>query len=158
MIGRIASVSGLTIALWGLLMSSGNAASPIAKTELDCLALNVYWEARSEPPTGQLAVAHLTLNRVAARQFPDSICDVVRDGADSGKPYCQFSWICDGAPDNPTEAKAWRVAHQYAQKALAGETRDPTDGALFFHLTEVRPKWASRLDFTRRIGAHLFYK
>ena len=46
------------------------------------LTLNVYHEARGEPEVGQLAVAHVTLNR--AMEERTSIAEVVR------KPY-QFS-------------------------------------------------------------------
>ncbi len=155
---RLATASGLAIALWALSTLASHAASPMASTELHCLALNIYWEARSEPVKGQRAVAHLTLNRVAARQFPDTVCEVVKDGTDNGTPYCQFSWICDGRPDQPKEAKAWKKARRYAAEALTGKTSDPTGGALYFHLKSVKPKWASRLDLTGRIGAHLFYR
>ncbi|MGZ9034938.1 MAG: hypothetical protein ACXW25_11110, partial [Rhodospirillales bacterium] len=44
------------------------------EAELRCLALNVYWEARSESALGRLAVAAVTLNRVAHRDFPGTIC------------------------------------------------------------------------------------
>lgn len=36
---------------------------------LTCIALNVYYEARSEPLEGQYAVAHVVLNRVASPRF-----------------------------------------------------------------------------------------
>ncbi len=47
---------------------------------LTCIALNVYYEARSEPLEGQYAVAHVVLNRVASPRFPDDACTVVRQG------------------------------------------------------------------------------
>ena len=50
------------------------------RRELDCLARNIYWEARSEPVEGMIAVAQVTLNRVAHKSFPDDICDVVYQG------------------------------------------------------------------------------
>ena len=58
--------------------------------ELECLALNVYFEARSEPSEGQLAVAYTTLNRVADTQFPDSVCEVVQQGGEAKLHKCQF--------------------------------------------------------------------
>ena len=45
---------------------------------LTCIALNVYYEARSEPLEGQYAVAHVVLNRVASPRFPDDACTVVQ--------------------------------------------------------------------------------
>ncbi|NIO43392.1 MAG: hypothetical protein GTO41_26515, partial [Burkholderiales bacterium] len=45
--------------------------------ELNCLALNVYHEARGEPMAGQYAVAEVTMNRVASRRYPNTVCKVV---------------------------------------------------------------------------------
>ena len=60
--------------------------------ELDCLALNIYHEARGETYQGKVAVANVTLNRVAHSKYPDSVCGVVRQGRHyvnwKGKP-CQ---------------------------------------------------------------------
>ena len=58
---------------------------------LTCLALNVYYEARSEPMDGQYAVAHVVLNRVANDAFPDDACKVVKQGYHKGRHRCQFS-------------------------------------------------------------------
>ena len=52
--------------------------------EFECLALNVYFESRGEPLAGQYAVAAVTLNRVVHPAFPDSICQVVMQGAELG--------------------------------------------------------------------------
>ncbi|MBE9552130.1 MAG: cell wall hydrolase, partial [Proteobacteria bacterium] len=45
--------------------------------ELECLSLNVYFEARGEPREGQVAVAHVVMNRVADDRFPGGVCAVV---------------------------------------------------------------------------------
>ena len=37
------------------------------KSELLCLAKNIYYEARGEPLQGKIAVAQVTLNRVTHR-------------------------------------------------------------------------------------------
>ena len=39
------------------------------ETALMCLALNIYFEARSEPIEGQIAIAEVTLNRVASANY-----------------------------------------------------------------------------------------
>lgn len=49
-----------------------------ADSPLECLAKNIYFESRNQPWVGKLAVAQVTLNRVADSRFPDSICDVVK--------------------------------------------------------------------------------
>ncbi|MGH8558320.1 MAG: cell wall hydrolase, partial [Methylococcales bacterium] len=47
------------------------------REDLDCLALNIYFEARSESTLGRRAVGHVVMNRVNHRDFPHSICEVV---------------------------------------------------------------------------------
>ena len=41
--------------------------------EVECLALTVYFEARGEPDDGKRAVAHVVMNRVSDRRFPDTV-------------------------------------------------------------------------------------
>jgi len=125
--------------------------------ELRCLALNIYHEARSQSKTGQKAVAAVTLNRVKAKSFPNSVCKVVRQGGVK-RNRCQFSWWCDGRNDQPTERAAWRNALDIANESLLGVRDDPTNGALFYHAKSVRPSWSNKFKRTAKIGDHLFYK
>ena len=48
--------------------------------ELYCMAMNIYFEARAEPLAGQYAVADVVLNRVQDTRYPDTICEVIKDG------------------------------------------------------------------------------
>jgi len=126
--------------------------------ELECLALNVYFEARSETSEGQLAVAHTTLNRVADRKFPDSVCAVVQQGGEAKLHRCQFSWWCDGKSDKVHEVRAWQRSLLVAKRALRNRFSDPTGGALFYHSADVRPHWSRQFKLLARIGKHLFYR
>ncbi len=123
--------------------------------ELYCLALNIYFEARGESVQGQYAVADVTLNRVEAAQFPDSICDVVYQRR-------QFSWTHQiRNPKNPSiaEREAWHDAQLYAVEIAVWEIqRGVTDGATYFHASYVRPRWRLSFEKTTRIGTHLFYR
>lgn len=125
--------------------------------EFECLALNIYWEARSESMIGKRAVAHVTLNRARHPRFPRSICDVVFEGQGRGQYQCQFSWACDGRSDRPTHAAAWREARNVAHTVLFQTSADPTGGALWYHATYVSPDWADRRHRIARIGQHVFY-
>jgi hypothetical protein len=125
--------------------------------ELDCLALNIYWEARSEPLLGQVAVAAVTLNRVAAPAFPDTVCAVVFQGEERGRHLCQFSWRCDGRADQPRNLVAWAEARRIARLALSDQVTDPTGGALWYHAAHVLPAWTRTMTLRTRIGHHLFY-
>ncbi len=136
----------------------GDPGIPPDASELDCLALNIYWEARSEPRLGQIAVAAVTLNRVADPGFPDTVCGVVRQGEERGRNLCQFSWHCDGLDDRPRNLAAWEHAQRLARLALAGQLPDPTGGALWFHSDQVHPDWTADMTRVGQIGTHIFYR
>jgi hypothetical protein len=125
--------------------------------EFHCLALNVYWEARSEKWAGQVGVAMVTLNRVANPVFPKTICGVVKQGGPKPMHQCQFSWYCDGKSDVPRNAVAWRRAQEVAYAVLFRGPRDPTHGALFYHADYVNPTWSRRMTQTTQIGRHIYY-
>ena len=133
--------------------------SKAQKKELNCLAQNVYFEARGEKPVGQLAVAMVTMNRVESRRFPNSVCNVVWQRR-------QFSWTHDGKSDRPTDKKAWMLAKQIANfiynkytdySAISNGALDLTQGALHYYAPDLAdPYWAESKDVTRKIGGHLF--
>jgi hypothetical protein len=125
--------------------------------QIECLALNIYWETKGEPLLGQVAVAAVTLNRVMDRQFPATVCEVVRQGGEERLHHCHFSWWCDGKDDTPTEIRAWRRALSLATAALFTGLPDPTKGALWFHADYVDPYWAPYKKEVARIGRHIFY-
>jgi N-acetylmuramoyl-L-alanine amidase len=126
----------------------------IGQSAEHCLALAMYWEAKSEGPDGMRAVASVVLNRVAHPEFPDTVCGVVKQGGEA--PPCQFSWWCDGRSDRPTEARAWATARQIAERALRNRPSDLTGGALFFHNTAIEAPW--QRERTVQIGRHVFYR
>ncbi len=130
---------------------------PDLAEELRCLALNIYFEARSEQRIGQIAVAMVTLNRTTHRKFPDTICGVVRQGGDRRRNGCQFSWYCDGKRDEPTNQKAWRRSQELARRVVFSQVDDPTGGALWYHADYVKPRWTQRMRRTVRIGRHYYY-
>jgi len=125
------------------------------ESELRCLALNIYHEAGAESATGKQAVAAVTLNRVKSKAFPRSICGVVKQ---RDKKSCQFSWVCERPAQPEQDSQAWQESLAIARKTLKGEHQDPTQGALYFHATRVRPDWSRTFKKTARIGNHIFYK
>ena len=124
---------------------------------LECLAEAIYFEARGEPVRGQFAVAEVILNRVISREFPDDVCGVVNQG--TGKKFqCQFSYTCDGLPENVNDKRSWTRAEKIAALALTGEVPlNLTEGAMYYHTTAVSPYWADLFDMTTEIGVHRFY-
>lgn len=127
------------------------------REELTCLAQNIYFEARSEPFEGKLAVAHVVMNRVASQYFPDTVCGVVQDGTDEVLHKCQFSWFCDGKPDVVEDGTAWAEATELASKVYWGRADDPSGGALWYHADYVKPLWRKAFAKGPTIGRHIFY-
>ena len=124
-------------------------------SSLDCMALNIYHEARGEPRDGQLAVAQVVMNRVKDPRFPNTVCGVVQEGGEN--PGCQFSWWCDGRSDRPTDRAAWQESLDLAQAVLDGKFDDPTGGALWYHADHVQPAWRMAITKGPKIGRHIFY-
>jgi hypothetical protein len=136
------------------------AAADAARSETACLAEVLYYEARGEGVEGEKAVAEVVLERTHNRNFPATICGVVREGAGRGRHDCQFSFACDGAEDRPKERGAWVRAAMLAQKILSGSVRlaGETDHAVAFHNADVAPAWAATMLKTAQIGNHVFYR
>ncbi|PIE59372.1 MAG: cell wall hydrolase [Desulfobulbus propionicus] len=111
------------------------------------LTLNIYHEARSEPEIGQLAVAHVTINR--ANQRHKSISEIVTE------PY-QFSWTFQKNTRMPTELEALQASVSAALKALT--TPDFTTGSTFYHRQDISPKWVPHMKFVAQYGSHKFYR
>ena len=127
--------------------------------DINCLALNVYNEARGEPRKGKLAVAVVTLNRVASSLYPDSVCEVVYQKRWDylRKRYVSaFSWTeLDNTPS--LNSKAWKEANQIAQEIYFDKDRPMLDQALFYHAEHIRPSWARTRTRVAKIGRHIFY-
>ena len=144
-----------TLLVWSDFWPTARAAS-VLDDPGRCLALALYWEAKTEGPEGMRAVASVVLNRVAHPEFPNTVCGVVTQGGE--QPPCQFSWWCDGKSDLPTEPAAWRLAERLARAALADPPPDRTRGALFFHNTSIATPWLRKRQRTAQIGRHIFYR
>lgn len=118
--------------------------------ELHCLAGTIYFESKSEPLTGQLAVAQVVLNRTRSGRFPKSVCSVVTQRG-------QFSFVRSGAmPSVSNGLAAYRQAVAVAQVARAGLWDSPVPKALFFHARRVSPGW--KLTRIASVGNHVFYR
>jgi len=136
------------------------AVDPAGQAPMDdsitCLARTIYWEAKGADEKDMSAVASVVLNRLGHDGFPDSICGVVKQGVESKS--CQFSWWCDGRPDQVEEPERYGVAKEIARKALNQQLKDPTGGALYFHDRNVKPAWAKAYRRTAQTRHFLFYK
>ena len=151
--------------------------SPAHATEIksdssaECLALNMYHEARGQGSAGLLGVTAVVFNRVKDKRFPNTVCEVVEQGPTreswkkNGEFFpirhkCQFSWYCDGRSDIPKEIDTYTRLLTIARSIVYNKIAfiDITDGALFYHAYYVRPAWAKVKRRTTRIGDHIFYR
>lgn len=154
---------------------------PIEQQQLDCLAANIYHEARGESDMGKLAVAHVTVNRVKSHKFPDTVCDVVYQAqysewwAQQGKQVpikhrCHFSWYCDGVSDEivltdpegniiKKNMQAWQDSNRIARQVLLEKTVDPTDGATHYYNPKLaQPYWRKHYQRVAVVDNHAFYR
>jgi spore germination cell wall hydrolase CwlJ-like protein len=135
-----------------------------SKTELDCLAKAMYFEARGEPEEGRLAVGRVVLNRAASGDYPTTVCGVVYQN-DHMRNRCQFSFACDGVADKVTEQALWDEIKAEAKQLLgcrSGCRNAPDSGdaiwtSTHYHASYVSPHWAKKLKRTGTVGQHLFY-
>ncbi len=128
--------------------------------DLQCLAENIYFEARGEPVQGQYAVAEVTLNRTRAPNFPHTICEVVHEArwdASRRRVVADFSWTELGDL-SPSDGTAWKQAMTVANAAY-DDLHDPVvPGALYYHARSIRPAWARNRKAVATIGNHTFYQ
>ena len=142
--------------------------------DLDCLAKNIYFEAGVESTAGKLAVANVTINRTLSKEYPNSVCGVVKEGrhyysakSESWQPFrdmCQFSWYCDGRGDDPNPGRTWDSSKDLAKIVLGKHHKDIlidiTDGATHYHANwmESFPRWSEEHKKVASIDRHIFYK
>jgi len=136
----------LLVVAWSfIVLTSVSAWSGQVQTDVDCLAEAIYFEGRSEPFIGQLAIANVALTRTTK-----SVCATVHD-------RCQFSYWCDGKHEVMLDAKAKAASYMVANLAMDGAVVGETEGATHYHATYVNPYWAGKLFYVDQIGKHLFY-
>jgi spore germination cell wall hydrolase CwlJ-like protein len=156
-------IGGFGLALWAYfagLDERREAALEDERRNLDCLAKNVYFEARGEPLAGMVAVAEVTMNRKASRRYPDSVCGVVyQKNWDPlrGRFIGAFSWTEFNSLPAPG-GEAWEQALGVAEAVYHRRVPPTVHGALHFHATHVKPEWAKERQQVARIGRHVFYR
>lgn len=142
----------------------------ISTEDRQCLAQNIFFEARNQTVSGQVAVAWVTLNRMESDRFPNTLCGVVRQARldANGNPrrhQCQFSWYCDGKsdriPSNAIAQRAWEDAQLIAEVVLMDWARakeSPVQNATFYHADYVSPSWARQFTQVATVDTHIFYE
>lgn len=122
------------------------------QAEFECLARNIYHEARFEPYVGQIAVAQVTFNRVQDGKWGEGFCDVVY-------AHKQFSWTLNPRLRNKQlKGKKWHSALQVAQQFQYGTRVKNLENAKHYHASYISPIWRKDFKQVARIGLHIFYE
>jgi spore germination cell wall hydrolase CwlJ-like protein len=137
--------------------------------QLDCLAQNVFFEARGENAKGKMFVAMVVMERTQSPHFPSTVCGVVKQTSmnESGKG-CQFSWTCDRIDHtvdlhNATVREEWMQSYVIARMVMIGQLKPSIDmaGVTHYHAKSVKPFWAKdHKDYklVATVGNHMFYR
>ncbi len=135
-------------------------ANEVDRQNLTCLALNVYFESRGEPLAGQYAVAEVTMNRVASRHYPRTVCGVVyqKNWDPLRARYVgAFSWTEFDTRALP-KGEAWMQAWQIAEEVYYQRQPQALKGATHYHAEHIQPSWSREKIAVARIGRHVFYR
>jgi len=119
--------------------------------ELECLATGIYFESKSEPLAGQLAVGQVIANRAdSGGRFPSTYCGVLFQRG-------QFSFVHGGSlPHVAHSNRQWQTAVAIAKIVDQHLKDSPVGNALFFHARYVSPGW--HLKKVASIGNHVFFR
>lgn len=130
--------------------------------DVHLLAATMWGEARSEGDDGMRAVAHVMVNRIGPR-FGQDLRSVILAPKqfsawnlnDPNRPLVQNPERYAIGGENRT---SWLAAQRIAYEVLSGASIDPTNGALFYHTTAIKPRWSQFGVGKEQIGAHIFYR
>jgi N-acetylmuramoyl-L-alanine amidase len=119
--------------------------------ELECLATGIYFESKSEPLAGQLAVGQVIANRAqSGGRFPSTYCGVLFQRG-------QFSFVHGHSlPHVSHDSRQWQTAVAVAKIVDQGLKESAVGNALFFHARYVSPGW--HLKRVASIGNHVFFR
>lgn len=116
--------------------------------EVNCLAINIYYEAAGEPYIGKLAVGYATINRIHDESYPKTVCGVVyqHTSIDDNEVY-QFSWVADDSREE-IDREVWKDCIKVAKQVYYNydTSKDPTHGAKNFYsnlILKIPPSWAT---------------
>jgi len=118
--------------------------------ELECLAAGIYFESKSEPLAGQLAVGQVIANRAESGRFASTYCGVIFQRG-------QFSFVRGHSwPHIAKDGRQWQTAVAIA-KIVDQDLKDSAvANALYFHAKRVHPGW--RMKRVASIGNHIFFR
>lgn len=146
---------GLFILLYGI--ATGNpytfdiAKNTFLKKQIECMSLNVYYEARGQGKYEWDRVIEVTTNRVKSKKYPNNVCDVVYQAY-------QFSWTIWYSNVPPKDTKTYEKIKRHVWDRLTNGTPQKLNGALYYHAHYVAPKWSRKKKIIYKTNYHVYYK
>lgn len=122
--------------------------SSLSDDELTCLAKIVHHESANQPEAGQLAVAHVVLNRLASPRFPKSVCAIALQ---PGQFFNVHAY-------DPSGDRRWANSLRIARMAVEGHGDEAAPGALFFHTAGHNSAFFRSRPRVTQIAGHVFYR
>ena len=127
-------------------------ASDAGSRELECLATGIYFESKSEPLAGQLAVGQ---GHRQSRRQPRPLPRQLLRRAVPARPILVRPRPCV-CRRRRGSSRQWQTAVAIAKIVDQDLKESAVGDALFFHARYVSPDW--RLKRVAAIGNHIFYR
>lgn len=108
-----------------------------------CMACNCYNEA-AHRYDDQLAVSKVVMTRVNLREYPNTVCAVVKQPK-------QFSWY------NKLRTRKTVPANDSCMKAATEALQFRGYFADHYHANYVRPRWRRNMTAVAQVGVHIYY-
>lgn len=135
--------------------TSAKPASGFVANEIDCLARNIYFEARGESNQEQVSVGFVTLNRLASIHYPNTVCEVVYQPS-------QFSWTLENdSYKTIRDSKAWIKAKKVASYVYQSPpSQDTTNGSTHYYAHGLinAPFWVDSGYDVVKMASHTYMK
>lgn len=134
------------------------------KENVQCLALNIYHEARGSSIEDRIASSYVVFNRLNDNSYPltskkkhKTLCDIIFD-------KYQFCWTNNRIIPMPKEQQAWIDAQKLAyelytkpyHKELAQQFKMKHYVVTSLLYDKTRPKWIDKRKTSIKIGAHSY--
>lgn len=126
----------------------------LSEQERHCLALTMTKEAEGEGYIGMKMVADVVMNRVESREFPNTICGVMKQRSKRG---CMFSFWCEPNNDVIRNKKVYDEIYPLTASIIRGDYQRMTN-TLHYKVCNFNSRFFNTLTRVERYKNHCFYE
>ncbi|PAU96547.1 cell wall hydrolase [Paracoccus salipaludis] len=116
-------------------------------SELECMERAMYFESNRSSRDGMVAVGSVVMNRVASRQYPNTVCGVVS----------QKNQFAAGVMTRRMDRRSAPLIREAATSVLRGERHPMIGNAQFFHAAGYRAGY-DNMHYVLTAGGNAFYE